>query len=164
MDLIRHGSIPLFAKIERFVYTDKYAGAAHRWLVQYGNFVCFWWGVMLAAERLRNGRFDIRYLALIGLLMSYMFLTGNRFSAFYSYASFFILPLSAVIAVEAGNIRDSRPFLSMTRAFKRRDLIAFGVIACLIAIVIGHRNLQQSRQRPRIPGFRNPHRNFWSVR
>jgi hypothetical protein len=137
VDLIRHGSIPLFAKIERFVYTDKYAGAAHRWLVLYGNFVCFWWGVMLAAGRLRNGRFDIRYMALIGLLMSYMFLTGNRFSAFYSYASFFILPLSAVIAVEVCNIGGSRSFLSMTRAFKRRDLIAFGVIACLIAIVIG---------------------------
>ena len=71
---------------------------------------------MLAAERLRNRRFDIRYLALIGSLMFYMFLTGNRFSAFYSYGSFFILPLSAVIAVEAGNIRGSRSFLWITRA------------------------------------------------
>ena len=136
LDLIRHGSIPLFAKIERFVYTEEYAGAAHRWLVQYGNFVCFWWGVMLAAERLRNRRFDIRYMALIGLLMFYMFLTGNRFSAFYSYGSFFILPLSAVIAVEAGNIRGSRSFLWMAHACKRRDLIAFAVIACLITVGI----------------------------
>lgn len=136
MDLIRHGSIPLFAKIERFVYTEKHAGAAHRWLVQYGNFVCFWWGVMLAAERLRNRRFDIRYIALIGLLMFYMFLTGNRFSAFYSYGSFFILPLAAVIAVEAGNVRDSRPFFWITRAFKRRHLIAVVMIAVLLAVGI----------------------------
>ena len=88
----------------------------------------------------RNGSaiddFDIRYMALIGLLMFYMFLTGNRFSAFYSYGSFFILPLSAVIAVEAGNIRGSRSFLWMAHACKRRDLIAFGVIACLITVGI----------------------------
>jgi hypothetical protein len=61
-DLIRIGSIPLFARLERFVYTAQYAGAAHRWLILYGNFVTFWWGVMFAAERLRNHRIDIRYL------------------------------------------------------------------------------------------------------
>jgi hypothetical protein len=55
-DLMRIGSIPLFARLERFVYTAQYAGAAHRWLILYGNFVTFWWGVMFAAERLRNRR------------------------------------------------------------------------------------------------------------
>lgn len=135
-DLVRHGSIPLFAHIERFVYTEKYAGAAHRWLIQYGNFVCFWWGVMFAAERLRNHRFDLRYLVLISLLMIYMFLTGNRFSAFYSFGSFFIIPMAAVIAVENRNIAAARPFFWITRAFRRRDLIAFGAIAVLLAIVI----------------------------
>ena len=34
-DLIRNGSIPLFVKMERFVYTEKHAGAVHRWLIQY---------------------------------------------------------------------------------------------------------------------------------
>ena len=115
-DLIRIGSIPLFAHIERFVYTAQYAGAAHRWLIQYGNFVTFWWGVMFAAERLRNRRIDIRYLGLLGLLMLYMFLTGNRFSAFYSFGSFFVIPLAAAIAAE---IRDDRLagsiFLDRTR-------------------------------------------------
>jgi Family of unknown function (DUF6418) len=135
LDLIRHGSIPLLAHIERFAYTEKYAGAAHRWLIQYGNFVCFWWGVMFAAERLRNRRFDIRYLVLIGLLMIYMFLTGNRFSAFYSSSSFFIIPMAALIAVENRNIAAAGPFFWITRAFRRRDLIAFGAIAVLIAIV-----------------------------
>ena len=136
LDLVRHGSIPLFAKIERFVYTGKFAGAAHRWLILYGNFVCFWWGVMFAAERLRNRRFDLRYLVLIGLLMFYMFLTGNRFSAFYSFGSFFVVPMAAVIAVETGNPSGARPFFWIARAFRRRDLIAFGVIAVLLAIVV----------------------------
>jgi hypothetical protein len=43
-DLVRRGSIPLFAHLERFVYTAQYAGAAHRWLVQSGNFLNIWWG------------------------------------------------------------------------------------------------------------------------
>jgi hypothetical protein len=136
LDLIRQGSIPLFANIDRFVYTGKYAGAVHRWLIQYGNFVCFWWGVMIAAEWLRNRRFDIRYLPLIGLLMSYMFLTGNRFSAFYSFGSFVILPLSAVIAAKTGNVSHSRPFAWMTRTFERRHLMAIGALAAVLAIVI----------------------------
>jgi hypothetical protein len=136
LDLIRHGPIPLFAAMERFVYTEKYSGAAHRWLIEYGNFVCFWCGVMFAVERLLNGRFDIRYLAFIGLLMLYMLLTGNRFSAFYSYGSFFVLPLSAVVAVEAGSSGSPRPFFWISRAFKRQHLIVIGIVFVLLAIFI----------------------------
>ena len=64
----------------------------------------FWWGVMFAAERLRNRRIDIRYLGMLGLLMLYMFLTGNRFSAFYSFGSFFVVPLAGAIAVESATV------------------------------------------------------------
>ena len=103
--LLRHGSIPLFAHIERFVYTAQYSGAAHRWLMQYGNFVSFWWGMMFAAERLRNHRIDIRYVGLLGILFAYLFLTGNRFSAFYSYGSFFIIPLSATMVADNGMMK-----------------------------------------------------------
>jgi hypothetical protein len=148
LDLIRQGSIPLFAKVDRFEYSAKYAGAAHRWLIQYGNFVCFWWGVIIATGLIRNRRFDVRYLALIALLMSYMFLTGNRFSAFYSYGSFVIAPLAAVIAVEAGNTGDPRPFCWMTRTFERRHLIAAFATAAVLAIVIIvaiHNNLTNVR-------------------
>jgi len=134
-DLARHGSIPLFAHIERFVYTAQYAGAAHRWLIQYGNFFTFWWGVMFAAERLRNQRIDIRLLGLLGLLMVYMFLTGNRFSAFYSFGSFFIVPLSAAIAAEIKDKRSKVPFSWIGRSFQTRDLVAFGAIVLLALVV-----------------------------
>jgi hypothetical protein len=136
LDLSRHGSIPLFAQIERFVYTAQYAGDAHRWLVKYGNFLTFWWGVMFAAERLRNQRIDIRYLVLLGVLLVYMFLTGNRFSAFYSFGSFFVIALSAVIATEMANKRTMVPFSWISHAFKLRDLIALGAIISLALIVI----------------------------
>jgi hypothetical protein len=134
-DLIRHGSIPLFAHIERFVYTAQYAGGAHRWLIKYGNFVNFWWGVMFAAERLRNRRIDIRYLGLLSLLLVYMFLTGNRFSAFYSFGSFFVIPLSAVIAAEIRDSRSGVPFSWMGHAFKTRDLITLVAIISLAVTV-----------------------------
>jgi hypothetical protein len=148
-DLIRIGSIPLFARLERFVYTAQYAGAAHRWLILYGNFVTFWWGVMFAAERLRNHRIDIRYLGMLGILMVYMFLTGNRFSAFYSFCSFFVIPLAAVIAVDIRDNRSVVPFSWVGRTFRRRELIAFGAVAALAAIAsaVGiYNNLANVRQ------------------
>jgi hypothetical protein len=122
--------------MERFVYTAEHAGSAHRWLIAYGNFLAFWWGVMFAAERLRNLRLDVRYPALLALLVLYMFLTGNRFSAFYSFGSFFVMPMSAVIAVVAGPYQQV-PFGYLGRFIGRRELIAFGVLAALLAVVTG---------------------------
>lgn len=134
VDLVRHGSIPLFAHMERFVYTAEHAGLAHRWLISYGNFLSFWWGVMFAAEHLRNRRLGIRYLVLMALLVLYMFLTGNRFSAFYSFSSFFLIPLSAVIAVAARRHQEAA-FGYLGRFLGRRELIGFGVIAVLLIVV-----------------------------
>jgi len=148
-DLIRIGSIPLFARLERFVYTAQYAGAAHRWLILYGNFVTFWWGVMFAAERLRNRRIDIRYLGMLGILMAYMFLTGNRFSAFYSFGSFFVIPLAAVVAADIGDDRSEVPFSWIEKTFRRRDLIAFSAVLALAATVSAvsiYNNLANVRQ------------------
>lgn len=133
--LVRNGPIPLFAHIERFVYTAQYGGAAHRWLTQYGNFLVFWWGMMFAAERLRNRRIDIRYLGLLILLLAYMFLTGNRFSAFYSFTSFFIMPAAAAIAVAIKNCRTRLPFFWIGRTFNLRDAVLLGVILCLVGTI-----------------------------
>jgi hypothetical protein len=160
LDLAVHPPIPLFAHIERFVYTTQYAGNAHRWLVRYGSFVAFWWGVMFAAERLRNRRFDLRYPGLLCILLFYMFLTGNRFSAFYSFFSFFIVPLSAVIAAEIKNDRSDMPFYWVERTFKPRDLAILGTIVSLTSIIAGfaiYNNLVNVRG-PEDPNFLSE---FW---
>jgi Family of unknown function (DUF6418) len=136
-DLVRHGSIPLFAHIERFVYTAQYSGAAHRWLMQYGNFISFWWGVMFAAERLRNHRIDIRYVGLLGILVAYLFLTGNRFSAFYSYGSFFIIPLSAMMVASTNRSRSGMPFGWIGHTFRIRDAVILGAAGALALTVAG---------------------------
>jgi hypothetical protein len=136
VDLFRNGAIPLFAHMERFVYTETHAGPAHRWLIRYGNMLCFWWGIMFAAERLRNRRLDIRYIALFGALMLYMFLTGNRFSAFYSFGSFFVMSLAAVIAVDTRHLKVTGPFYWIGRTFRTRHLLGLGAGASLIAVLI----------------------------
>lgn len=132
-DLVRRGSIPLFSHTERFVYTAEQAGAAHRWLISYGNLLSFWWGLMFAAEKLRNRRFDVRYLAVMAVLMIYMFLTGNRFSAFYSFFSFFLIPVAAIIGVSNPNPR--QPFAYISNLFGRRELVTMSVIAVLLVVV-----------------------------
>lgn len=136
VDMVRHGTIPLFAHMERFVYTAQYAGAAHRWLTRYGNFVAFWWGVMFAAERLRNRRTDFRYLGLLVVLLGYMLLTGNRFSAFYSFGSYFIAPISAALAAEISGDDRQRAFHWMTRRFSRLGLATTAAAAVVLALVV----------------------------
>lgn len=148
-DLVRIGSIPLFARLERFVYTAQYAGAAHRWLILYGNFVTFWWGVMFAAERLRNRRIDMRYLGMLCILMAYMFLTGNRFSAFYSFCCFFVIPLAGAVAADIQGNRSTVPFSWIGKTFRRRDLIMLSAAVVLVAITsaVGvYNNLTNVRQ------------------
>ncbi|WP_027566775.1 DUF6418 domain-containing protein [Bradyrhizobium sp. URHA0013] len=134
LDMLRHGSIPLFAHIERYTYTAERAGAAHRWLTKYGSFLAFWWGLMFAAERLRNDRLDLRYLGLLATLLGYMFLAGNRFSAFYSLTSFFIIPLAAVVVQQAAG-RSGAPFQWVVRMFGRREIAIFGAGALLIVVL-----------------------------
>jgi hypothetical protein len=111
--------------------------------------VTFWWGVVFAAERLRNRRIDVRYLGMLGILMAYMFLTGNRFSAFYSFGSFFVIPLAAAVAADIGDDRSEVPFSWIEKTFRRRDLIAFSAVLALAATVSAvsiYNNLANVRQ------------------
>ena len=72
-----------------------------------------------------------------------MLLTGNRFSAFYSFGSFFALPLSAVIAAEVEKEAIQLPILrgSGTRLENARVSFSLVAIVSLAAIVVGGRNL-----------------------
>ncbi|MGY4619551.1 hypothetical protein ACVWZ4_004778 [Bradyrhizobium sp. USDA 4472] len=147
LDMLRHGSIPLFAHVERYAYTAEMAGAAHRWLVRYGNFLTFWWGIMFAAEWLRNRRTDVRYLGLLAILLAYMFLTGNRFSAFYSLLSFFVIPSSAIVAQSAAE-RSKVPFGWIRQTFGTREIAIIGAgisLAVLLAATAIYNNLVSVR-------------------
>ncbi len=134
VDLGRNGAIPLLNHMERFVYTAEHAGPAHRWLISYGNFLSFWWGLMFTAEKLRNRKFDLRYFGLFAVLVVYMFLTGNRFSAFYSFGSFFLIPVSALLAF-APKAKQQRPFEYLRGFIGRRELASLSLVATLLITV-----------------------------
>jgi hypothetical protein len=132
-DLTRHGQTPLFGHIERFAYAG---GLAHRWISTYGNFLAFWFGLMFVAGYIRDRRLDFRMVSLLGTMMVYSFLTGSRFSAFYSQTSFFIMPCGAVVALRRHALEGS------SRASKGSNLIpkrfrstATGVAIALTVLV-----------------------------
>jgi hypothetical protein len=102
--LIQGGVIPIFAKMERWTFNEQASGVLHHFVIERGDFLCFWWGTMFAAEKLRHSRFDYRYLGLLAVILIYMFLVGGRFSPFYRFGSFFLMPFSAVVLVHSQGI------------------------------------------------------------
>ena len=131
-DLLDGGPIPLFDRIERFNYAG---GGAHRWLFRYGNFLTFWWGMMFAAQRIRHRRPDWRMLGLLAATAVYDFMTGNRFSAFYSQISFFIAPWAAVVVLQRTDKSASFSWIRRTFGSGASRFAALGLALTLIATV-----------------------------
>ena len=91
------GPIPLLQGIDRLEYDNDIAGRLHNFLKDNNFLIAFLLGLTMVQPRLAGG--DLRPGA-IGLLVAFMIyfaLTGNRFSAFFAFASFFVIPLSALL-------------------------------------------------------------------
>ncbi|MCK1681005.1 hypothetical protein IVA87_16690 [Bradyrhizobium sp. 147] len=133
--LIQGGVIPLFAKIERWTFNEQ-ANFLHRFVIERGDMLCFWWGAMFVAEWLRRQRYDYRFLSLLAALMFYTFLAGGRFSPFYRYCAFFVIPFSAVLLVQARGLGSGTLFSLMPRIADRRIVLAgAGVIVATAAMI-----------------------------
>lgn len=96
-DMARRGVVPLLSRMERFDYTGNFAGPLHGLFIKYGNLIVGAWGIFFAAQQIRANRTDWRFVFLLVALWGYMFLAGNRFSIFYSYSSYFLMPYAAVL-------------------------------------------------------------------
>ena len=96
-EFLARGQIPLFAAIERFDYTRLYGGPLHQRLLVWGPMLAFQLGVFFAVPLLHNRPSDWRFGALFATLIAYLFLAGHRFSSLYVYASFFVMPIGAVL-------------------------------------------------------------------
>lgn len=94
--LLSGGVIPLFQQIERYDF-NRDAGALHGVLLEHGNIFALLIGGLCVYPRLHGGRIDWRFCLILLLWLSYFFLTGHRFSPFYSLGSFFLMPFSLVI-------------------------------------------------------------------
>ena len=92
IDLLRIGVIPLLQCIERYEYLQDYAGLFHKVLFKYGSLIALQLGTFAVYPRLVGGRYDGRFILLVAALFVYLSLTGNRFSAFYTFTLFFLTP------------------------------------------------------------------------
>jgi hypothetical protein len=97
VELLLSGPIPLFAGLERFDYSRLYGGPLHNQLLQWGPMLAFQLGIFLIAPILNDRPFDRRFGYLFASLILYLFLVGHRFSSFYIYACFFLIPMGAVL-------------------------------------------------------------------
>lgn len=97
IEMLSRGSIPIVGKIERLDYSRQFGGFLHGRLMDWGPMLAFQLGLLFAAPVLRGARFDRRFGALFGGLMVYLLFVGHRFSSFFLYFSFFIMPLGCIL-------------------------------------------------------------------
>ncbi|MBI2078590.1 MAG: hypothetical protein HYT80_09535 [Euryarchaeota archaeon] len=115
-DLLRRQQIPLLAGIDRLQYTAV-AGVLHVVSLEFGFLIAAALGYLFVRPRIRGREFDFRFLGLSLALLLYFALTGHRFSAFYSFTSFFVVPLAAIPAMAAVGKLPPAPRRSPFKAF-----------------------------------------------
>ena len=135
VDMVIRSPIPLLAGIDRLEYNENLAGPFHHFLLSRGFLLAGVMGMMFVRPRLTGRDFDFPFLALYLAICAYFALTGNRFSAFYSFSSFFLLPLAAMPALSSSRRLPSAPHRSMwRRLFCSRISIGVSLIAGLLGI------------------------------
>lgn len=137
-DMLFRGVIPIRDGIERFDYATQYAGNFHHFLFKYGPLIAMWCGVFFVFPALHGKNFDWRFLGALFLLLSYAFVTGHRFSAFYSFSTFFILPLAALFIVKQshGGEQISPEKNQAERHTVRRSLALLAAMGVVLVVII----------------------------
>jgi hypothetical protein len=131
IELLVRGPIPLFAGMERFDYTPAYGGPLHVRLLEWGPMLALQLGVFFVAPTFRNGAFGRRFAVLFAILLLYLFLVGHRFSSFYLYSSFFIMPIGAALLGQQVRGPHARNLFSGTTL----HIAMAGTAFCLLVIV-----------------------------
>jgi Family of unknown function (DUF6418) len=108
-DMLMRGPVPLFAGIDRIEYGQMMAGPLHPVVFEYGFLLAGLLGINFVRSRLLGGDFDFAFLWLFLCLLAYFALTGHRFSAFYSFTSFFALPVAALLVLRSRGVLPPHP-------------------------------------------------------
>jgi hypothetical protein len=140
-DMLARGIVPLLYGMDRLEYNATIAGPLHGWLAEMGFLLAGMLGVGFCMPRMQGRDFGFRFLVLYLLVFAYFALTGNRFSAFYSFTSFFILPLAAVPAMAVVGLLPPAPVRPRWSRFvcsKITLLFAIGVGALGVVSLLLH--------------------------
>lgn len=120
-DMLRRGVIPLLENMERYDYAKLYAGPFHSALFEYGFLLVGMLGAFFVYPRLTGNGYRYRFIGLLIALFAYFVLTGHRFSAFFSFSSFFLLPLASVFVLQS---MSALPALERSRSFVQKILVS----------------------------------------
>lgn len=135
-DLISRGIIPLFQGIDRLEYNRDMAGIFHPYVFDFGFLFASISSIFFVYPRVLGREFDFRFLLIYFFIIVYYALTGNRFSAFYSFTSFFLLPLAVLLVLSRiGRLKalnHSRSVLS--RILVARSTVIFSVLLLLFSV------------------------------
>ncbi|WP_407188707.1 DUF6418 domain-containing protein [Bradyrhizobium centrosematis] len=130
IELLIRGHIPLFAGLERFDYTRLYGGPLHQRLLEWGPMLAFQLGVLLSLPALCGKPLDKRFAALFAALILYLFAVGHRFSSFYLYLSFLVIPMGAAL------LGKQKSQISLAKLLRRVWLPAFGFVLLVGAALV----------------------------
>jgi hypothetical protein len=108
-DMLLRGPVPLFVGMDRIEYNRTIAGPLHPYIFEYGFLFAASIGCFFVHPRLKGGDFDSRFLGLLLAFLAYFALTGNRFSAFYAFMCFFVLPLATLPALKTAGVLPPPP-------------------------------------------------------
>lgn len=136
-EMLVSGHIPLFEGMDRLEYAGRYGTVFYAFTYEFHFLIATLLGYLFAITRLSSGSFDYRFLAVLAILIIFFMLTGNRFSVFLLYISFFLMGASAVSVAKAKGIRLSDPSrrqVTILRLLERsRGLqLAVGAICLLV--------------------------------
>ncbi len=148
LDMAFRGPIPLFSAIDRLDYNSTLAGPLHPLALEHAFLFAGTVGCMFVYPRLHGRDFDFRFLGLVVAFFVYYALTGNRFSAFFGFAGYFVIPLAALPAASAVRAlgptpRGRSPFkrflCSRHAALAAAACVAFGLTGLLVNNIVNVR-------------------------
>jgi hypothetical protein len=128
------GPIPIFVGMERYDYARQFGGPLNHLLLDWGPMLAFQLGLLMVAPTFHDRSFDWRFAVLFVCLLLYLFMLGHRFSSFYSYTSFLVIPIGAALLDRRGYAQRAL----FSKALLRNVLIVSVVLCCLIVAAIAY--------------------------
>ncbi|MBA3936547.1 MAG: hypothetical protein H0X38_03720 [Planctomycetes bacterium] len=138
VDLALSGNVPLFSKTERYDYASTYSGICGRFLLHYGSLIAFLLGLLYARPYFWRAPPERLPGYILALIFTYLLLTGHRFSGFFLYSCWFLIPVGLVKLRYSLDAASDRPQAAPFRGNRTR-IMAFAVLlSAAIALAIGN--------------------------